>query len=238
MDQARVFPFFSVQLSNLNVGKVLSLSKGFKYLKSFTLREFKPSVILWIFQIPIFTKLIHWELSFWVWESNFLPWQCEPRALNNNKNHIFTKVNWRLCVLLCVLLKTVCSTKYFQVFEVLHYVGSCIIKVLKLKVKRVRNTKIQSFEIQKFKEIEGEEGEKCLGGGRCPTEEENPRERSRYNQSGENCKNPNSRIQSDGSGWIARAGIGSARNDAAVPWADVGYEGKWNSSLAPWNRTS
>ena len=31
-----------------------------------------------------------------------------------------------------------CS-KYLQVFEVLHYVGSCIIKVLKLKVKRVKS---------------------------------------------------------------------------------------------------
>ena len=63
-----------------------------------------------------------------------------------------------MCVLLCVLLKTLCSTKYFQVFEVLHYVGSCIIKVLKLKVKRVRITKIQNSEIQKYKEVEGEEG--------------------------------------------------------------------------------
>ena len=44
-----------VQLSNLNVGKVLSESKGFKYLKSFTLSECEPLVIFVQFQNSYFT---------------------------------------------------------------------------------------------------------------------------------------------------------------------------------------
>ena len=44
-----------VQLSNLNVGKVLSESKGFKYLKSFTLCECEPSVIFMKFQNSYYT---------------------------------------------------------------------------------------------------------------------------------------------------------------------------------------
>ena len=44
-----------VQLSNLNVGKVLSESKGFKYLKSSTLCECEPLVIFMQFQNSYFT---------------------------------------------------------------------------------------------------------------------------------------------------------------------------------------
>ena len=40
---------------------------------------------------------------------------------------------------LLIFAYSIVSSKYLQVFEVLHYVGSCIIKVLKLKVKRVKS---------------------------------------------------------------------------------------------------
>ena len=101
-------------------------------------------------------------------------------------------------------------------FEVLHYVGSCIIKVLKLKVKR--DKKYKNTKMQKYSKVKGEAGEKCLGSGRWSAEEEKPGEWSRCGESGENCKNPSAWIESDGFGWIATAAwIGSARNDAAVP---------------------
>ena len=59
---------------------------------------------------------------------SFTLWECAPLVIFTN----IQNVSFDFCVFSL-------SSKYLQVFEVLHYVGSCIIKVLKLKVKRVKS---------------------------------------------------------------------------------------------------
>ena len=77
-------------------------------------------------------------------------------------------------------------------------------------------------------QAEGEEGEKCLGGGRRSTEEERGFR--------ENCKS--SRIESDAG--FRRIADGRRRgNVEAVPWADNSWEqGERNPHPAHGNRTS